>query len=162
MERQHAQLKAELEEIQKSRTVNERALATYASSEQDVQFRSSHELKVCLPLLHLHVLIIAVLVSLIIIFVSLQYRELIEEKRRMEAQFSKLVDENEAANLALRKRRNHARAELAKGIVPVRTRISSSSQTRLKCVQRSFSRAVPLCLIVSAFLLAGNQKGNRC
>ena len=47
MERQHAELKAELEEIQKSRSVNEKALAAYAV-EQDVGLRSSHELKVTL------------------------------------------------------------------------------------------------------------------
>ena len=34
----------------------------------------------------------------------------------MEAHFAKLVEDNEAANLALRKRRNHARAELSRSI----------------------------------------------
>ena len=34
----------------------------------------------------------------------------------MEAQFAKLVEDNESANLALRKRRNHARSELSRSI----------------------------------------------
>ena len=46
----------------------------------------------------------------------MQYRELIDERRRKEAQFAKLVEDNESANLALRKRRNHTRAELSKSI----------------------------------------------
>ena len=34
----------------------------------------------------------------------------------METQFAKLVEDNESANLALRKRRNHARSELSREV----------------------------------------------
>jgi deoxyribodipyrimidine photolyase-like uncharacterized protein len=45
-----------------------------------------------------------------------QYQELLQEQKRLEQQFAKLVEEDEASNLALRKRRNHAKAELSKSI----------------------------------------------
>jgi hypothetical protein len=80
----------------------------------------------------------------------LQHRELILEQKSLEQQFAKLVEENEASNLALRKRRNHAKAELSKSIAQYdKDMIEATEKIEVWLVAQSdvFFVAVNLCVL---------------